>query len=367
MSSLEAIRIGATLSLTGRYALQGGQAEAGLRLWAGEANAAGGLMAGPGGRRPVALTILDDGSHGDDMEANLGRLATADRADVLFGPYGSDLALRAVRYVASRGQVLWNHGGASDAVTDVAPAHVVSGIAPASSYFAALPALLRARDVAFDRLAILRSAPGTFGPHVAAGARVAAEQAALREVATFTFSPPLADRAEVLAAVRAWRPRAVLCAGRFADDVWLAVHRAALGEGLEMLAAAGSGLTAFGQAAGSAAEGVLGPSHWELPGDAPCGTGAAGAAFAESFARRCGRPPEYPAALAYAMGTVLAVCAAHAGTLDGAALRRAALANAVPTICGCFRLDPVTGRQIGYRPALVAWRGGRKTILAPAP
>lgn len=361
------VTVGASLSLTGRYALQGRQAEAGLRLWAAEANEAGGLPLGRGGRRPVRVGIHDDGSRAGGLEANLARLLDEDRVDILFGPYGSDLALRAARLAAARGRILWNHAGASDAVAAAAPEAAITGVAPASTYFASLPAFLRLPDPAFDRLAILHAATGTFGPHVGSGAAAAAREAGLKDVATFPFTPPLADRPEVLAAARAWRPRAMICAGRFEDDVWLAARRGALGPDMEALAAVGAGLGAFGMAAGPAAEAVLGPSHWEPPAPAMVETWPEAAGFAAAYARACGGPPEYPAALAYAMGTVLAACTARAASLEGVALRRAAAGLDLATCLGRFRLDPATGRQVGYRPALVQWRRGAKVVVSRPP
>lgn len=355
------VRIGASLSLTGRYALQGRQAESGLRLWVADANAERGLLVG-GARRPARLVIHDDDGRADRLEANLARLLDQDGVDVLFGPYGSDLALRAVRLAAARGRILWNHAGASDAVPAAAPQAVVSGIAPASAYFEALPDFLRRTDPAFDRIAILHASPGTFGAFVASGAAAAAHAAGLEAVSTFPFPPPLADRHKVLADVRAWRPRAVICAGRFEDDVWLAGRREDLGPTVSVLAVVGAGLAAFGAQAGGAAEDVVGPSHWEPPEE----NGGAGEGDASGFAARhrraCGGPPEYPAALAYAMGTVVAACAARTGSLEGATLRMAAMGLETVTEVGRFCLDPATGRQVGYRPVLVRWQRGAKRI-----
>ena len=356
----EEVTVGASLALTGRYAPQGGQAAAGLRLWARDANAAGGFSLGEGAQRPLRLVICDDGSRGAGVEANLAHLLDEQPVDVVFGPYGSDLALRAARLAAARGRILWNHAGASDAVG--AGGAVVNGLAPASAYFAGLPAVLRGGHPDGDRLAILYGERGTFGTHVASGAEVAARAAGLRHVASFPFAPPLAERPGVLRAVRDWRPRAVICAGRFEDDVWLAARRAELGQELAAFAAVGAGLTAFGAAAGSAAEGTIGPSHWE-PAARPGPDGAASAAFAAAYAAAYDEPPQYPAALAYSMGLVLTTCALMAGSLVDSALRAAAAALEVLTPVGRFRLDPATGRQVGYRPLLVRWQHGAKVLI----
>ena len=357
------VTVGVSLSLTGRYALQGREAAAGLRLWGQDVNAAGGLLVGDGERRPVQLVILDDASRRAGLEANLTRLLDERAVDVLFGPYGSDLALQAVRLAVARGCVLWNHAGASDDVAAAAFGAVVNGIAPASSYFAELPGYLRKTDPGFERLGILFTERGTFGRHVASGAAAAARATGLREVQLFPFAPPLAERPGVLEAVRGWGPRALICAGRFEDDVWLVSRRADLGASLAVFAAVAAGLAAFGDAAGEAAEGVLGPSHWEPPAPGAAQTARAAADFAAAYVRAFEETPEYPAALAYGMGVVLVACAAGTGSLQGSALRHAAAALELPTPLGRFRLDPFTGRQIGYRPVLVEWHGGAKRVV----
>ena len=110
-----AIRFGASVSVSGRYALQGRQVLAGLRAWVEAVNAGKGLRvhrAGP--PAPVRLVYYDDASSPAKAAANAERLLDADAVEILIGPYGSDLT-RAVLPVARwRGRLVWNHGGASD-------------------------------------------------------------------------------------------------------------------------------------------------------------------------------------------------------------------------------------------------------------
>ncbi|MGH7322263.1 MAG: ABC transporter substrate-binding protein, partial [Candidatus Rokuibacteriota bacterium] len=87
-----AIRFGASVSLSGRYALQGRQVLAGLRAWVEAVNAGGGLKVhGAGARAPVRLVCYDDQSSPSKAAANAERLLDEDAVEVLIGPYGSDL------------------------------------------------------------------------------------------------------------------------------------------------------------------------------------------------------------------------------------------------------------------------------------
>ena len=109
------ILAGASLSLTGRFALQGLQVQRGLSLWETWVNETGGLPVGSGGSRSrVSLRIYDDRSRIADAQANVLRLLTKDRLDLLFGPYSSVLTLAVAPIAEAHGKILWNHGGSSD-------------------------------------------------------------------------------------------------------------------------------------------------------------------------------------------------------------------------------------------------------------
>src|SRR5271167_4877898 len=90
------LRVGACLSLTGRFARFGTQAAVGLAAWQA-------LTDG------VVLVIEDDESSPHQLEAVLP--AVAERCDVLLGPYSTQLMRAAGRIAADSGWLLWNHGG----------------------------------------------------------------------------------------------------------------------------------------------------------------------------------------------------------------------------------------------------------------
>lgn len=81
---VDAIKFGASVSSSGRYALQGRQVLAGLRAWAGATNAKGGVAI-PGGSLHVTLVHHDDASSSARAVANVERLIAVDRVQVLIG------------------------------------------------------------------------------------------------------------------------------------------------------------------------------------------------------------------------------------------------------------------------------------------
>lgn len=300
-----------------------------------------------------------------DAQANVHRLLQEDRVDLFFGPYSSVLTLAVAPIAETHGKILWNHGGSSDEIFARGWRTLIGGTAPASTYFARLPALLRRMDPSIDRLAILHADRGTFGSQVVRGLVGAANREGLLQVSAVACDLASIDPSELLAGESGESGCVIVLVGTFHDEVRLILKREAFPRTTQRFAAVAAGLTAFGEAVGPRAEGLLGPSQWE-PGlgiDPEVGPGEAW--VLASFSRAFGLRPEYPAVQAFAMGIIAAECVRRAGSLRPEALWEAAAALDVTTCFGRFRIDGETGRQIGYRPVLVEWCNGRKTVTDP--
>src|SRR5690242_19584802 len=94
------LRVGACLSLTGRFGRFGRQAAHGLMAWQRLTGA------------DVEFEIEDDGSDPEQFTALLGRVAS--RADLLLGPYSTQLMHKAGEAMAEIDGLLWNQGGSGD-------------------------------------------------------------------------------------------------------------------------------------------------------------------------------------------------------------------------------------------------------------
>jgi branched-chain amino acid transport system substrate-binding protein len=352
----DAMLVGTSLSLSGRFRRQGEQARDGLQLWAEYARDAG--------ERPTPrLLILDDESRASVARAHARRLLAEHEVDVLVGPYSSGL-VRAVTPIAdAAGKVLWNHGGTSDAILQAGARRVVSVASPASDYLRALPAWGRRRVPVVNRVTILHAASGTFAREVARGAAEGARAAGCVDVRVVPFASPLLDARTLCLAAATWDPDLVVGVGTFEDDLAIARARTALPE-RTLLALVAAGLAAFGDELGALAEGIIGPSQWEpAAGDTPL-LGPDSDSFMGAFEEAFHRLPEYPAAQAFAIGLILMEARRRCGgSLDDAGLLGAARALETTTFYGGFRLDPWTGRQVGHRIRLVRWQDGRKRVI----
>src|ERR1700722_13610992 len=116
-TSRRPVRVGACLSLTGRYGRFGTQAALGLEAWRSLDGSA-------------ELVIEDDQGSPRRLEDTLPRVAR--QCDVVLGPYSTQLMRTAGRVAADAGWLMWNHGGSGDDVEAARPGHIVSVLTPAS-------------------------------------------------------------------------------------------------------------------------------------------------------------------------------------------------------------------------------------------
>ena len=117
MISHQPVVVGLSISLSGPLRRQGQDAYDGIQLWVNHVVSAGDL--------PLRLVALDDASSVSLARANVTRLLTEERVDLLLGPYGSGSTRAAAYLAAAHGKILWNHGGASDVVIEAGS--IVSG------------------------------------------------------------------------------------------------------------------------------------------------------------------------------------------------------------------------------------------------
>ena len=110
-------------------------------------------------------------------------------------------------------------------------------------------------------------------------------------------------------------------------------------------------IPAFAEAAGSAAEGVLGPVQWLATSEQPA-VGPSGAVFVARYRARYAGTPSYVAAQAAAAGYLAA--SAKRDRRTGGDLSD----WSISTMLGEFRVD-ASGRQIGHQVSVVQWREGR--------
>jgi branched-chain amino acid transport system substrate-binding protein len=119
-SSSTPITIGASLSLTGDFSVDGQAFEKGYQLWASDVNKNGGLLG-----RQVKLTILNDNSDPTQVATNYTTLFSQDHVDLAFGPFSSKLTTPSASVAAHYNYALVEGAGGAPTVFN-SPANVAS-------------------------------------------------------------------------------------------------------------------------------------------------------------------------------------------------------------------------------------------------
>src|SRR5262249_9673153 len=253
-----------TAALTGRYSLPGRQALRGAQAWVEDTNRAGGLWLQESGQRlPLRLIYYDDTSEAQHCGALIERLITEDQVDILLGPYSSGLALKAAEVANHYQRVLWNHGGASEAVYARGLAWVVGILSPPRTYFHSLIDFARYTLPEARRVALVHSTAGAFPRDVVAGAERYCQQQGLEIIRTCPYSAGTVDFTPILTQLESLSPAVVLSVGRIEDDLRFAAQYVQHSVAASIVGLIVTSLTLFRDTLGSAAVQFLGPSQWE--------------------------------------------------------------------------------------------------------
>ncbi|MEW5774486.1 MAG: amino acid ABC transporter substrate-binding protein [Thermodesulfobacteriota bacterium] len=344
------LRIGVSLSLTGRYAALGEQQHHAFQLWVRQQNAAGGLNG-----RPVELVARDDASDPQTARDLYLEFIRQDRTDFLFAPYSSEITRAVAPLAEEHGYPLIASGASADSLWDAGNTLLFGLFTPASRYAQGMLEILLKSGV--NRLAVI-TFPGLFPAEACHGLRVWAQRLGMELSFSCRVEGP--GLTEAVAAARASGAQALLVCGYPNDAV--AARRAVQAVGWRpraFFATVGPSLEAYGKELGPLAEGGFGSSHWEPDLPYP-GT----AEFTREFTLQYGHPPSYQAAGAYAAGQVLAQAAANAGSLDRRRVAEALSVLDTTTVLGPFAVDR-RGMQTRHFAVVVQWQGGRKAVVWP--
>ena len=369
------IKVGIPVSLTGQFQTQGRQALAGLQTWAEAVNREGGLKAETR-RHQVEVLHYDDASLTGGASDATHRLLRDDRVDLLFGPYSTMLTAAAAQVADEYDQVLWNQGGAGDALHR--PGRKLIGILTgAREYLSALPGLYLQRNPSATTFGIIRCSRGDFPRQVSDGLETAALSVGFTKSLHLEFPANQTDFSSLAQQAAAANPDLLLAVGRIHHDIALAKGLASTwqdGNRPEVAAVVAAPIDHFRAELRDDVESFVGPSQWESPppdnaivlpepyfGPTP----HQAVTSLRQAAAKGEIPLDYPMVQAYAAGLVAQRCLQESGSPDPQLLWQAATTLDFHTFFGRFKIDSQTGRQIGRSVFLIQWQQGRKVTIWP--
>jgi branched-chain amino acid transport system substrate-binding protein len=347
------MKLGASLSLTGRFSDSAKYAQEGYLLWEEQTNAAGGING-----RPVVLTIQDDASSPDTGRVLVQRLIDRDEVLAILGPYSSPIT-DAEAVVAERAEVPLLGTIASDSSIWTRRKLRWSFQAfPSSDYdHQGFLDVVKEKGVGVKKLAIIfEQSPFSIA------SKDLAQKTALGmglTVQTYGYNPGAQDFRSIIERMVSFGAEVVSMGGYYEPSI--ALTRQMMERGFNPTAyhfiLAADGVTK--DALGANVEGIFGRSAWEPSIETP-----ASKAFVAAYQAKFNRLPAYHSAAAYSAGQVVAA-AIKANGAERRAIRDHIATNAFETVLGTFRVNEM-GQQTGYRYIATQWQGGVSKVVGDA-
>ncbi len=350
----EPIKLGGSLSLTGKYANMAEMVSLGLQLWAQRTNEKGGILG-----RPVELIIYDDTSSAAVAKKLYEKLIVEDKVDLVFGPYSSGITSEVVKVTEKYGYSLLAAGAASDRLWQQGYTHLFGVYIPASRYaFGFLKLLLRNN---IERVAIV-SADDIFSMTVAEGAEKWARRLGLTVTLRESFKKGTEKLDDLAIRIRDSGAEAIVVGGHFDGAVDVRLSLTNIGwYPRAYFASAGPALKTYHDILQDEAEYTFTLSNWEEKGVQFPGSQE----FANDFRKTYGRKPFYHAAAGYSSGQILEAAIAKVGSLDRRKLRDTLSSLDILTVLGRYGVDS-TGQQIRHFALLMQWQDSTLKVVGPA-
>jgi len=349
------IRIGATVSLEGKYVEPSKMLRDGFRLWQKQVNEGGGLLG-----RQVELLLYDDKSSPELVSRLYEKLITEDKVDLVLPPYSTQLTLAAAEVTSRHGYLVLACGASGDEVWSRGFKNVFGIWAPAGRYFIGLLDIMASNGM--DSVAIVYE-DNSFTRDMAVGTREWAEKFGLKVSLFRSFVAGSDDLSALVKEVQKEKPDGLILSS-YPNDSYLLMRLLETQKyrprvlGLTIASAHPD----FYLKAGSFAEGVFGSSQWE-PNERIPFPGAR--KFISDFSEYAKGLPSYHSGSAYAGCQIIERAIRNCACLDQARMADYIRSLDTVTIAGRFKVDQ-DGRQIGHNSVIIQWQNGKKQIVFPA-
>ncbi|MDV3293387.1 MAG: amino acid ABC transporter substrate-binding protein [Nitrososphaerales archaeon] len=367
------IRIGMTMPLSGSLASDGVMSLDGLKMWAANVNASGGIyVKSLNHKLPVQLIYYDDTSTASVVASDYQSLA-AGGVNFLVAPYSSGLTLAAAPIAETNHILLLSHGGSSDTIWQKGYKYVVGVLSPGSTYMIQVLKMLQNLNSSTPLKVAFFFGNDAFSISVRLGAAayINSTSGQFNVVYNQLYDESATSYTAQLSQIQALNPDIILGGAHFVDGETIMKNIQSLGLHFKMV----SLLVApddphFLSDLGSLASNVVAPSQWEFPLDfthfSPYYGNLTGSQFFKQFQSTFGMDPNYEAAEAYNTGLVLQKGIADSGSLNSTIVRNQLSTENFWTFYGNFQIA-ATGIQAGHTMVVMQWQAGAKQTIWPRP
>lgn len=356
----KAIRIGASLPLSGRFSEPGTAAKQGYEVWAAMVNAAGGLLG-----RPVELSVVDNASDQNTAVADYEKLITVDKVDLVVGPFSSFLVIPTSEVAARYGYAFVEPAGGSPEVFNrglknlffAQPARGAQQAVPFADYLLALPADQKPKTFAV----VSQDDPFTLG--VMEQLKKLLTNGGMKLVFDEVYAPETTDFSSIATQVADLKPDLIVGGTVLEDSIGQirAYQQAGYQPRFAYFTTGPSLPGPFREALGKATEGIFASISW-FPEAKEHQNAEFVAKYVEKFG---GKPSDIPedAANAFTVGQILQQATENIKSIDNAKLIDEIHKATFQTVVGPLSFDEVGAPKGSFM--LLQWQGDKFVIVGP--
>lgn len=370
-SKVTYIGIGMSMPLTGSLSSDGTMSLNGLKLWATNVNASGGIyVSSLHEKLPVKLIYQDDASSTSNVASIYQQLVSNPNVQFLVAPYSSGLTLAAAPIAQEHHMLLLSHGGSSDSIWSASKGYnyTVGILSPASKYMIPVIDALAAQNPMPTKIAFFfgndafsLSVNQSVVPYaISKGFTVVYDQSYDESATSYTTQ---------LSQIQSSGAQVLIGGAHFVDGENIMKGIQSLGikfQAISLLVAPDD--PHFLSDLGSLANGVMVPAQWEPNLDfssfSPYYGNITGHQFNSTFYNTFGIVPNYEAAEGYATGLTLEKAIYDSGSLNSTVVRDQLATENFYTFYGHFQIGP-SGIQTGHTMVVAQWQNGVKQTVWP--
>jgi branched-chain amino acid transport system substrate-binding protein len=358
------IRIGAPLPLTGALSPEGMKLQQGYELWKEAVNAGGGIAVG-GKKLPVEIVYYDYQSVTPKAVQLAEKLATDDKVDFMFSPFGSG-ATKAASTVSERYGIPTLAPTASSAeVYDQGYKNLFGTFTANDTLTEPMSDIVKAKAPAVKKVAIL--ARNDLYP-LALGQEFdrSAKKRGLEVVYFEKYAINTLDHASALTEIKAARPDWIVATGYINDMILIRKQMADLGIKAQLVTMINApAYQEFVDATGPLANNVTSATWWH-PAVRYKSKDVFGSSenYTSAFKKKYNLLPDFTNATGSAVGVVLQLAIEKAGTTDRAKVREALAAGGFDTFFGPLSFN-ATGLATSYIPPVFQIQNGKPVVIYP--
>lgn len=342
------VRIGASLSETGKYATVGLDVRQGYDLWANYVNEElGGIDIG-GDLYTVEIVYYDDESDADTSTLLTEKLISEDEVDFILGPYGSSLTMATSTITEQHGIIMIEANGAAETIFDRGYEYVFGVLSPASFYSrAAMDAL----DSVGAETLVIAYEDNAFSIAIKDGILLWADELGIEVLAQDVYPNGETSSAvfdPIVTKFKALDPDGYINAGHLNDGIAARASAKSLGfcPGASFFMASAN-FPAFIEELGEDSAYAGGSTQWQSTMSYDGMYLGTPEDFYQRYTEAYDMEPTYQAAESAAAGFTLQYALENAGSVDTEAVRQALLDMDIMTFYGAINFDE-TGKNTAH-------------------